>query len=114
MFNYLNKSNTIFEIKQQKFDIFHPTYYDPYFLGLWLGDGNSRSLLITTENLEIVEYLNIFAKTHGYELIKRNNCNCGNASEYFLKNAKHDAYMRKYFTKKLFLFDSFSRIKLSS
>lgn len=32
LFNYLNKSNTIFEIKQQKFDIFHPTYYDPYFL----------------------------------------------------------------------------------
>lgn len=32
LFNYLNKSYTILKLKQQKFDIFHPTYYDPYFL----------------------------------------------------------------------------------
>lgn len=28
----VNKLNTVREIKIQKFDIFHPTYYDPYFL----------------------------------------------------------------------------------
>lgn len=32
IFNYLNKPNTILKLKQQNFDIFHPTYYDPYFL----------------------------------------------------------------------------------
>ncbi|MBU1927526.1 glycosyltransferase family 4 protein [bacterium] len=32
IFNYLNKANTILKLKQQKFDVFHPTYYDPYFL----------------------------------------------------------------------------------
>ncbi|MBU4024291.1 glycosyltransferase, partial [bacterium] len=32
IFNYLNKPNTILKLKQQKFDVFHPTYYDPYFL----------------------------------------------------------------------------------
>lgn len=28
----INKPNTILELKKQNFDIFHPTYYDPYFL----------------------------------------------------------------------------------
>lgn len=32
IFNYLNKQNTILKLKKQNFDIFHPTYYDPYFL----------------------------------------------------------------------------------
>ena len=32
IFNYLNKMNTIFKLKKQDFDVFHPTYYDPYFL----------------------------------------------------------------------------------
>jgi len=32
LMNLINKSNTILELKKQDFDIFHPTYYDPYFL----------------------------------------------------------------------------------
>ena len=32
VFGYVNKKKTIFHLKQQNFDIFHPTYYDPYFL----------------------------------------------------------------------------------
>lgn len=32
LFNLVNKPNTIIKLKQQNFDIFHPTYYDPYFL----------------------------------------------------------------------------------
>lgn len=27
-----NKSNSILQLKKQNFDLFHPTYYDPYFL----------------------------------------------------------------------------------
>ena len=34
---------------------------DPYFLGLWLGDGNSDSCQITTTDCEIQEYLVAFA-----------------------------------------------------
>ncbi|WP_028845360.1 glycosyltransferase family 4 protein [Thermodesulfovibrio thiophilus] len=37
IFNFINKINTIFNLKKQNFDIFHPTYYDPYFLK-YLGD----------------------------------------------------------------------------
>jgi glycosyltransferase involved in cell wall biosynthesis len=32
VFRLLNKPNNIWKLKQQNFDIFHPTYYDPYFL----------------------------------------------------------------------------------
>jgi glycosyltransferase involved in cell wall biosynthesis len=32
LFNIVNKLNTILELRKQNFDIFHPTYYDPYFL----------------------------------------------------------------------------------
>lgn len=33
---------------------------DPYFIGLWLGDGTSSSLSITTMDSEIIEYLDDF------------------------------------------------------
>lgn len=32
IFKLLNKQNNIWKLKQQKFEVFHPTYYDPYFL----------------------------------------------------------------------------------
>jgi len=32
LLNLFNKPYSILKLKQQKFDIFHPTYYDPYFL----------------------------------------------------------------------------------
>jgi len=32
VFRILNKPSNILKLKQQKFDVFHPTYYDPYFL----------------------------------------------------------------------------------
>ena len=35
---------------------------DPYFLGLWLGDGSSRDASITTCDNEIIEYLQKYAK----------------------------------------------------
>jgi len=31
LLNIVNKPNAIRKLKEQKFDIFHPTYYDPYF-----------------------------------------------------------------------------------
>lgn len=32
IFSYINKTYTLQKLKKQDFDIFHPTYYDPYFL----------------------------------------------------------------------------------
>lgn len=37
LLNLFNKPNSIYALKKQNFDIFHPTYYDPYFLD-YIGD----------------------------------------------------------------------------
>jgi len=36
--------------------------FDPYFLGLWLGDGDSRDSRITNINKEVIDYLKKYAK----------------------------------------------------
>lgn len=38
-----------------------PTFIDPYFLGLWLGDGNSDNQLITTPEPEVDDFLTAYA-----------------------------------------------------
>ena len=38
---------------------------EPYFLGYWLGDGNSNNQKITTEDVEIVKYLEEYAERLG-------------------------------------------------
>lgn len=38
--------------------------FDPYMLGLWLGDGNSTKPQITTADFEIMDYLEDFARVH--------------------------------------------------
>lgn len=38
---------------------------EPYFLGYWLGDGNSNNQKITTEDVEVVEYLEEYAERLG-------------------------------------------------
>lgn len=51
---------------------------EPYFLGLWLGDGASRCQRITTDDNEIVEYLQDFADRHSNHLkieVQPNKCN---------------------------------------
>ncbi len=42
-----------------------PVPLEPYFLGLWLGDGSSAVSDITTMDAEIVDYLELFAARHG-------------------------------------------------
>ena len=80
-----------------------PEYMDPYFLGLWLGDGNSRNMAITTPDLEVVEYIKDFAQQHGYEVIEREFDKPNKAKLYALKNVKHDAYMRRFIREELYL-----------
>lgn len=38
---------------------------EPYFLGYWLGDGNSNNQKITTEDVEVVNYLEEYAERLG-------------------------------------------------
>lgn len=45
-----------------------PLPIDPYFLGVWLGDGTSRELTITSFDLPIIRFLQAYAKTLGGEL----------------------------------------------
>ncbi len=41
---------------------------DPYFLGVWLGDGTSREMRVTTADQEIVEACRTIAQEHGGDI----------------------------------------------
>lgn len=45
-----------------------PITIDPYFLGVWLGDGTSREMRITSADKEIVEYLQSFGEREGLQI----------------------------------------------
>ena len=89
--------------------------FDPYVLGLWLGDGSSYAPCITTEDYEVENYLTEFARLNNMDIRKEllpNNdaCNihfiCTENSErgynnhkinYFLKNLKKlNVYKNKH------------------
>ena len=46
---------------------------DPYFLGVWLGDGTSSNVSIATQDREIVSYLNDYAQTLQLQVTKSHN-----------------------------------------
>ena len=50
---------------------------DPYFLGLWLGDGNSRTTSITTVDDEIENYLTEFARKENMNIRRHDKNNIG-------------------------------------
>lgn len=55
-----------------------PLPIDPYFLGIWLGDGSSGNCRITTKDSEIVDYLQEYACQLELQLTKEiyeNRCN---------------------------------------
>lgn len=43
---------------------------DPYFIGLWLGDGTSSNTEVTTTDKEVISYLEAFAEGHGCTLTR--------------------------------------------
>ncbi len=43
---------------------------EPYFLGLWLGDGAKSKVSIYTKDKEVVDYLEDYSKKLGLELRK--------------------------------------------
>lgn len=79
---FLKKSNNI----QQQYRLektgvefrYKSTPIDPYFIGLWLGDGSIGKTEITTEDKEIIEYLKKLADDLGckyHQYPKKNNPN---------------------------------------
>lgn len=66
--DYLKQSNTfkkLHKLIQQSIEYTpKPIKLSPYFLGLWLGDGDSRSVRITNKDIEIINFLKQYAKSH--------------------------------------------------
>jgi len=88
--DYLEKSNKFksnykgykvqVEFEEKALDI------DPYFLGLWLGDGANRKVSIYTKDTEIIDYLKEYSSQLGLSLreyIADNKC-----PEYSITNGK--------------------------
>lgn len=59
---------------------------DPYFIGLWLGDGTSASPAITTADTEVVQYLKSFASI--YNLFLKKTADSGKSSTYSITSGK--------------------------
>lgn len=59
---------------------------DPYFIGVWLGDGASKNLSIANEDEEIVEYLKTFSITHKlkYSVNKKAITKSGNLLKHYI------------------------------
>lgn len=63
-------------------------FIDPYFIGLWLGDGDNDRLQITSIDKEIIDYVHSFANKHGYKV----SCKEGDI-RYYITNS--ESYKRK-------------------
>ena len=55
------------EFKEQKLDV------DPYYIGLWLGDGTASTTTISNPDREIINYLKNLASKNGYKLHNYSN-----------------------------------------
>ena len=79
-------------------------HLDPYFLGLWLGDGTSINQNITTKDVEVIDYLQLYAERIGCRLSQpgvdcykisrvngtgKNNCLLDGLRSYNLLGNKH-------------------------
>lgn len=97
-------SSNLIEFDEKKLII------EPYFLGLWLGDGTSRTLSITTPDKEIKNYLTDFSKLNNFNLrienLKNNKANTyhlsnnwtrTNFSNYFKDNLKNNKHIPKIY-----------------
>lgn len=75
---------------------------DPYFLGVWLGDGSSRCLQITTPDKEVVDYLTEFAQNNNFIIDKCAYQNSGKAITYKLTSNFKRNPIRTYIRENLF------------
>lgn len=73
------------ETKKHQYKLFRrPVYFyynhhvlpvDPYYIGLWLGDGSSRNTDITNIDVEVEEYLKLFARSLHLKFNKKQSLN---------------------------------------
>lgn len=57
---------------------------DPYFCGVWLGDGCSRACKITTADQEILDYITMIADTYGMKVMQTKY-----EIDYIITNGNH-------------------------
>lgn len=65
---------------------------EPYFIGLWLGDGTSQKPSITTADQEIVEYLKDYAARRGQCVSVMSFRKPNKAKQYSIISRRHDHY----------------------
>jgi superfamily II DNA or RNA helicase len=65
---------------------------DPYWLGLWLGDGNSNYPAITTGDKEIIDYIYNYANINGLSVGEQNGNGC---KTYYLSKYKNRCATKK-------------------
>ena len=86
---YLSKSNTFKHThKLWRTKVEFPSRevkIDPYLIGLWLGDGTTKELAVTTADAEIANYLSDVCKQ--YSLILKKDDQIGNLSSIYYLNS---------------------------
>ena len=81
--------NINWESQDRNNKIINDQYIDPYFLGLWLGDGNCSSMGITTMDDEISEYIINYSNSFNLGIRIEHKAN-GKASTYFMSNLREN------------------------
>lgn len=77
---------------------------DPYFLGLWLGDGFKHSSSIFTADSEIVEYLKSYATKHGAGITVQPDKDGGKCLRVIVSNGRGGGRIRNANTPSFQLF----------
>jgi replicative DNA helicase len=91
---YINKSNK-FKTNYKGYKVAvefasKPFTVHPYFLGLWLGDGNNSSSTITTNDTEVVDFLHSYSEDLGLTLTPR-KIQSGKCPQYTITNDRQHA-----------------------
>lgn len=87
----------------------HKLPLDPYFLGLWLGDGTAKATSITSTDIEIENFLYEFASTYEGLIVHKKTTEAGYVSntgiiskkEYHLYTLRHNTKRRNPIRKAL-------------
>jgi len=66
---------------------------EPYFLGIWLGDGTSSNVGVTTTDKEVVKYLENYAKTLNLQVTKQHK-NKEKCPIYAITSGKRGGYYK--------------------
>lgn len=89
IFDYMSKYKQpvyIDRVNKPLAGIYKELPLDPYFLGLWLGDGGSWQNVFTTEDKEVLDYVNNWATSHGGYVEQTKHQNSGKALTYRIKD----------------------------